>query len=460
VTIDVLPDVALLRIFDFYVDQAPIEAWHTLVHVCLTWRNVVFGSPRRLNLRLDCEISTPVREMLDIWPLLPIHLVIDGLETRGIDNIIAALEHNDRICELAIFDLSSSERENLWATLQQPFPALTDLQFVFFTETPLPVVPTSFLGGSAPGLQSIYMEHIPFPGLPTLLLSATHLVDLNLLQIPHAGYFSPEAMVTCLSVLNRLEKLTVEFASHRSFPGLETRRPPPQARTLLPTLTMLSFKGVAEYLQDLVAAIDAPLLVNLGIIFFRVLKFHNAPQLTQFINRTPKFKSHGDARVEFFDWDVTIVLPQTFDGVINLGISYWPDSNYQLSSVVQLCDTSLLPALIPAVEYLYIIQSDCSTRISGWPENSQWLELFHPFTAVKALYIALEFTSCIAPTLQELVGERVAEVLPALQTLFLEESLQSGPVQEAIEQFVAARQLSGHHIAVSRWERENGRVIA
>ena len=49
VTIDMLPDVALLEIFDFYEDEIRIEAWHTLVQVCRKWRNLVFGSPRRLN---------------------------------------------------------------------------------------------------------------------------------------------------------------------------------------------------------------------------------------------------------------------------------------------------------------------------------------------------------------------------------------------------------------------------
>jgi len=42
-TIDILPDNALLEIFDFYLDGARIEAWITLVHVCRNWRSVVFG---------------------------------------------------------------------------------------------------------------------------------------------------------------------------------------------------------------------------------------------------------------------------------------------------------------------------------------------------------------------------------------------------------------------------------
>jgi hypothetical protein len=51
---------ALLAIFYLYV-KAPapdlslaskeeIEVWQTLVHVCQRWRNLVLGSPRRLNL--------------------------------------------------------------------------------------------------------------------------------------------------------------------------------------------------------------------------------------------------------------------------------------------------------------------------------------------------------------------------------------------------------------------------
>jgi hypothetical protein len=100
VTIDMLPDVALLEIFDFYV-KAQIKAWHLLVHVCRKWRDLIFASPRRLNLRLYCNVWTPVGKTLGVWPLLPIVIKVDGYERsterRGLDNIIAALEHTDRV---------------------------------------------------------------------------------------------------------------------------------------------------------------------------------------------------------------------------------------------------------------------------------------------------------------------------------------------------------------------------
>jgi hypothetical protein len=72
---------------------------------------------------------------------------------------------------------------------------------------------------------------------------------------------------------------------------------------------------------------------------------------------------------------------------------------------------------------------------------------------VKDLYIFSKFTPRIAPALQELVGERAMEVLPALQNVFLGDppSGSSRPAQEIIGKFVAARQLASHPIAISLW---------
>jgi hypothetical protein len=454
VTIDVLPDVVLLEIFDSYVDEARIEAWHRLVHVCRKWRIVTFGSPRRLNLRLHCKASTPVRKTLDVWPLLPIVIRVYGQETWGGDNIVAAIEHNDRICELDLFDIPSSRLEKVLAAMQQPFSTLTRLQLQPRGEA-APVVPTSFLGGSAPCLQTLFLNRIqvPFPGLTKLLLSATRLVDLYLFRISYSGYISPEALVTCLAVLTRLETLHIGFESTRCHPDRTSRRPPLPTRTLLPILTKLWFKGVGNYLEDLVAQIDAPLLDKFSITFFHQL-IYDTPQLTQFIGRTPKLKARDEARVVFHDWNVSVTLPQIADGVLELEISC-RRSDWQLSSLAEVCSFSFPQALTFAVEHLYIQSGTWQLHWQDDIENSQWLEIFQPFTAVKNLYISSVFTRCVVHALRELVGERVAEVLPALQTLFLEETLlfKLGPVQETIGQFLAARQLSGHPVTVSRWVR-------
>ena len=444
VTIDVLPDVALLDIFDFYMDEEHIDSWYTLVHVCRNWRNIVFGSPRRLNLRLYYKAKKPVRMMLDVWPALPIVVKVHNHGMWSIDHIIATLEHNDRICRLDLIDIPSLQVDKVLPAMQRPFPALRHLRLGCGDEL-TPIQPDSFLGGSAPRLQYLILNCIPFPGLPNLLLSATHLVVLALRNIPYDGLISPEALVTGLSALTCLESLDITF---KSILFMKSRRPPPQTRTLLPVLTAFLFIGACEYLEDLVAQIDAPLLDKFVMTFFQQQTFDTA-QLARFISRIPKFQAHDEAHVFFSDHDALISFSQTNARKLELRVSCRrPD--LQLSSLAQICSSSFSRAFAPVVESLHILQGEFSPLY--WPddiESSQWLALLRPFSAVKGLYISRRLVPGIAPALQELVGERLTEALPALQTLCLEEPLPSEPVQEAIGQFVGARQLAGHPITMS-----------
>ena len=458
VTINDIPGLVLLEVFDIYLRYAfEREGWRALVHVCQKWRNIVFGSPHRLHLQLFCTARTPVRKTLDVWPLLPIVVLGSELEKCGGDNIIAALEHTDRIYKL-IFDffvVSILRWEKVLAAMLQPFPALTHLVLYLIFES-APVVPASFLGGYAPQLQTLELQGISFPGLPKLLLSTTHLRSLCLRDIPPSGYISPKAMVTSLSLLTRLENLEIRFMSPQSRPDRRTRRPPPLTRTLLPVLTTLQFQGVSEYLEDLVVQIDTPLLKRLSITFSHQLIF-DTPQVTQFIDRTPrlKLKAHAgaEAHLAFSDWQVEVKLPRWELGTkLGFAISC-RQLDWQLSSVAQICSSSFPQSLISPVEYLVIKRGLPDLHWQDDVENSQWLEVLQPFTAVKQLYLSREIVSHFAPVLKELVEEGATEVLlPALQILSLGEPLPSGPVKKIIEQFVAARQLASHPIALSVWD--------
>ena len=467
VTIDMLPDVALLEIFDCYVKKAreeeedndeplKIQEWHTLVHVCRQWRAIVLRSPRRLDLRLFCTDETPVKETLAVWPPLPIVIRQYNEETQ-VDNIIVALEHNERICEIVLFEVTNSQLEEVLAAMQQPFPLLTKLTIWLSyrkdrppaDEMP-PVVPEAFLGGSAPRLQYLYLERVSFPGLPNLLLSSTDLVRLYISQIPHSGYFSPEAMVCCLSTMTRLETLWLVFESPKSRPVRVTRPPHPPTRSTLLTLTLFWFRGVSEYLEDLMARIDAPLLDSLSIRYFHQLIFET-PQLAQFLARTPNIQPPVAVRITFFDRHVEVTSPPSRPIKFILEISCrQPD--WQLSSLTQVFSSSFPEAFIHTVEHLYICQDKLWEPKEDDIEDGQWLEVLHPFTAVKDLYLSREFASRNVPALQELAGE----ALPSLQNIFLEDlpSDACGPVQGAIEKFVAARQLANQPVAVCHWDRE------
>ena len=391
---------------------------------------------------------------LDVWPSLPIVIEIDDIGgTPDTDNIVAALKQNDRICllEFSLLKLSLISKEKVFAIMQQPFPTLALLELKH-GDGIAPVDASSFLGGSAPPhLEALSLCGFPIRGLPKLLLSATHLVQLFLRKIPHSGYFSPEAMVTCLSVLTRLEELKIGFESPRSCP--DRRHPPPQTRTILPVLTELDYHGVSEYLEDFVARIDAPLLNGLKITLFHQLVF-DTPQLALFISRTPRFSTQDKLKAHARFPSLSNPSFTTLDGRLNLTISC-RKLDWQLSSLAQVCQSSFPRALISTVEALYIGQYRLRVHdIHDYNiESSQWLEFLHPFTAVKHLYIPPEFTPLIPTVLQDLVAETVTEVLPALQTIFLAR-LTREPIQEAIEKFAAARQPFSHSITVSRCGRE------
>ena len=125
--------------------------------------------------------------------------------------------------------------------------------------------------------------------------------------------------------------------------------------------------------------------------------------------------------------------------------------DWQVSSLEQVFTRSSTPLSTSEVLYIHKdpdSQPDWQDNI----ENALWLGLLHLFPAVKNLYLGVEFAPRIVPVLQELVGGRATEVLPILQNIFLEELQSLGPVQEGIQQFVAARQVTSHPITVSRWD--------
>ena len=492
-----LHDDVLLDIFDFCLDQdlydtkQNAESWQSLVHVCRRWRSVVFGSSYRLNLRLSCSSRTPVRDTLDVWPALPLLIWDDECRTKGLDNIIAALEHSDRVNEIRLGRVSSLYLTKVSAAMQEPFPALTYLDLWSHDET-TPALPDSFLGGSASRLQVLWLNRIPFPGLPKLLLSATRLVDLHLREIPHSGYISPKTMLTILSMLTSLRSLRLCFLSPQSHPGLESQLPPSPARSLLPVLTSLEFKGVSEYLDDLVAGINAPQLRKLTITFFNQIVF-DLPQFIQFINRTPELKALAKAHIVFGQQKgvaEVYLSSQIPSGYAKLRVGILcREFDWQVSSIEQVC-TTCLPSL-STLEDLYIYkapQEACRDPFRGlgrgrrqdWKDNTDntlWLELLHSFNAVKNLYLSKDLAQRIAPVLQQLAGDRNTEVFPTLKNInifferdsswsdswnSLEDILHKllwdpskeivDHIEEGIREFVASRQPTSYPITCRYWE--------
>jgi hypothetical protein len=463
-TIDVLPDNVLLETFEFYLGKDPADEfdhgqnydkWQTLVHVCSRWRSIMFASPRRLDLKLYCTRQHSVNsKMLDIWPAFPIVIYATQLKSEeDVTNIIGALRHHNRVCKIYHSDEHQQDSPLLkeFAAIDEPFPALTSLQLSNSQGQNVTVLPDSFLGGSAPRLLSLNLDGIPYPSIGKLLSSTTNLTRLILWNIPHSGHISPKTIVSCLSMLPRLESLHVGFQHPRSEAHRANRHPPPLTRVVRPNLTSLFFHGDIEYLEDILSHIEIPTLNLSSFHFFNQLVF-DTPLLGHFIRRTETLKKIHGAHVQFMNSAVLVSLldqEAMANGdieTLQLVLSCKP-LDWQLSAVAQVLNSFL--SSLPTLESLKIevFPKDWQDEI----EVIQWRELLRSFTSVKDMTLDSENSiQLVALALQELSVEREIEELPALQNIFLRTKgwLPSGPVKEAMEQFIATRQLSGHPVTV------------
>ena len=454
VAVDLSDDV-LLEIFKFYTEisrpnHVRRDAWHVLVQVCRRWRHIVLASPHYLNLRLHCTNKTPVRKTLYVWPAVPIvvscHNTDSSSPLRGVLNIIAALKCHNRVCEINFSGTPDSLLKR-FAALTIPFPALTSLQLHSDDEWPL-ILPSTFLGRFAPRLRSLRLNGIPFPAPQKLFVSCTGLATLRLENIPHTGYISPEDMATCLSALVKVERVTLRFRRtllpwHQTSPYL-----PSPTRAVLPALTSLRFRGDCWYLETLISQIDIPLLDNFDISFFN-LTLSNTPLLCELIGRMETFKGLNCAKVAFQDYvaDITLSRHEQSAGckMSTLGIVCGGPAR-QLSSMTRICSSSLPPHT--TLTHLYIHDSYRLTRLPDEMDNAQWVELLLPFTSVENVHLCHKQGLFVTRALQELTGERMVQVLPALQSIFLYRLPISGADPEVIGQFIAARQLSGRSVSV------------
>jgi hypothetical protein len=454
IMIDMLPDNVLLEIFHFYARSLRSITWHwiTLIHVCRRWRHIIYGSPRRLNLQLVCSEKTPVRRLLDIWPPFPISIFCDiidqTVDEECLENVMAALERRERIRSILIHrDISGSALEKGISAMLEPFPLLTQCILVSRNNSvSMSMLPETFLGGSAPQLETFELRGIPFPTFPSFILSSTQIKHLYFEYIPHSGYISPEVMATSLAALPNLTSLFIGFQSPLSRP-VEIS-PLPLTRAVFPALTHLSFRGASEYFEAFIARIEGSQPYSLAITFFMDLIF-DIPRLHSFLNRTLAERVNRASMV-FTGREIRIIFVN-----FQLGIKC-ERLDWQLSSMTQILTQQL--RLLSHVEQLEICEPDYSISRIEWEDDpdmdpSQWLELFRLLIAVHTLHVSERLVHRVAAALKELTGEMAMEVLPALRNLWLEGLQPSGPVQDAIKSFATARQRTNHPVAIQSWER-------
>src|SRR6266702_2986049 len=220
----------------------------------------------------------------------------------------------------------------------------------------------------------------------------------------------------------KLKYLALRFPWLISYPNRLC--PPPITRTVLPALTYFHFGGLFKYLEDFVAQIDAPQLDRLRIEYLDQDEDVNfqIPRLCKFIERSEKLKPsqfrHADLSIE----PCTVV------------IELWGQLSFELSFLDEGIDQVLsqICGMLSNVDRLFI--GSVNPEYDDLGGGIRWLELLHPFTAVKALRVQYELAWRVALALENIPGERVAQVLPALELLCLEDLLVT-----PVKKFLATR---------------------
>ena len=460
VTIEELPTKVLLDIFRYYLDAFP-RFWTRLVHICRKWRHVVFASQRSLHLRLFCTYGTPVLKYLGCWPSLPIILQYGGTPELDLptpedeDNIMAALKQSDRIISVHL-TVTRTLLEKLSA-INRPVSELEEL-VLFSRDSPRLTLSNSF--GWSARLRVLHLTRIAFFALPQLLYSSRRLVDLQLHEVLTPWHFSPEALIDALSGMTQLQSLSLHVLPTRTdHPGtplpmflpLPISLPSSKCATL-PALTCLRFQGITEYLEDLVARIDAPYLSDIEITFLYTFQPHFS-KLNKFINQIEKHKSPRRADILFSERAISISFLQPGAPTclkIQLSGELLSESE-QLFYIGLVCND--LSVFLSDVEDLRISTTRQSRVEDGlrhrpWPLNS--------FTGVKWIHVIGNLSAEFVHTLKEDEWRRKTGdvLLPALHKLYIPQlEPRHAPLSEALVSFMTSRALSGHPIAVE-YERQ------
>ena len=453
-----LPEDTLLEIFDLYRLDAMESSfqrpwkWHRLAHVCRKWRNVIFMSPRRLDLRVLCENGAPIESILGSWPTLPLVVRHYDPKSKSLpNNVAAALRRIHRLCEIELV-LPSSSIGSIVDAMQEPLHGLESIRVTIENATgPPKLVREAFLGGSAPHLREIKLDGIafPFPAIRQVLLSTNKLVELHLTNIPNDAYFSPDDLVTGLTTLVQLKRLSVGFRCHPIF-SPSTSMTGSIKSTTLPSLTSLGFYGASEYLEEFVAQIDLPALHTITIRLFNQI-FFEIPQFCQFIRRQNILGSSTAMIIRHLVGSVSIAFGDEIYGKSEIEGCLLKTScgrlDWQLSFATQI--SSQLSPLLSSIRCLNFHNSHELPTGEEDVDSTQWLELFRPFTHVTDVSV---FGEQLVPSItQALVAEEMSiEVLPELTWLSLKGYGISRPaVSLKAEQFVATRKLSGRTVRLT-----------
>jgi len=330
---------------------------------------------------------------LDCWLALPIAIWYDTSNPLSLeveDDVLAGLEHSDRIYEIGLPILGSMIAKS--ATLAWSFLKLEHLD-IGSPPGQFMVLPQTFLGGSTPTshkLRHITLKKICFPTLPQLLLSSCNLVFLSLGPdaLTGEGFIPPDTLASSLLATTWLEFLHVTVYPHSKIFNPEQRstysgslRP---NLIVLPALADIEFEGSNEYLEDLVSRIHAFLFHYITVhVSQEGVQSLDISELSQFLSRTERLRLlplQTSLEIEERGFRICheIETPPSWE-IISFEVFY-DHGSWDVSQVVQF--SRQLSPLMSSVGRLIIHANAIPPSLQDEPVTVQWLKLFLPFNSM------------------------------------------------------------------------------
>jgi hypothetical protein len=383
--------------------------------------------------------------MLAHSPPLPLTIYYHTIDQREVtaedeSSILLALSYRDRVRHIYFWMLPNVGKSI--TAMEDQFPVLERMYIHSRTEVVLPVT------FEAPNLRHLRLWRASHPIGSPLLTNTTGLVTLSLLDIRGSAFFPPSYILTRISLMAQLERLSIGFHSPlrsrdhdielegQSHQNLDT--------IILSNLQLFEFQGVSAYLDGLIARISAPSLNTLRVYLFNQPSF-TVPRLSQFV-QTSKNLTFSAVQVHFSALSVSLyAVPLKWDTPLLLKI-WWGHLDSQVASAAQLFG-SLSPILSVVEQVTFSYRHKQSSEFLNDADQIQWRELLMLFANAKVIHVEDHLVGKIFRSLPSPSdnGEPPLELLPNLK----EVGYSGGSdVLDALTTFLNERQAAGHPISL------------
>ncbi|KAI0258620.1 hypothetical protein BC834DRAFT_847248 [Gloeopeniophorella convolvens] len=438
---DCLPDEVLLDVFDCYRLVVLYDPkyhmrlymcwpWKTLAHVCRHWRLLVTASPRRLELRLLLTYHSPVVDILEYSPPLPLALAYHDYRLYDFDDsgslpwppyrvnsVILALEHIHRIHDITLW-----APRNVWSELLPAMtrPALHLESLNIYSDDAIPLPPAGFLSGNAPSLRTVTLNNIFWDSAISSFPQASHIVNFNfwLDKADGADNFWIGSLIEALCTMPRLEELFVALVSGP--PGPKAWPLPSTARSSLSALASVTYRGPSTHFEFLIQRIGAPQLDTLSITFIDATLSSAVPSFTQFISGAPKLLVPSVARMGLsLDTSYLQIVSsaQNYEAISLMAYHYMPVALDMTPTASLYRSLAPVLSLTTSLSIKNIGDADETTSNWSWPDGVGDLHtVFGAFNQVTNLYIDNASTPY---TIQALQRSGAPTLLPCLQEVEL-----------------------------------------